>query len=93
MKKIAVTLDDAVYGRLIDHVVANIKSMESRSSAGGSASELLNRLTLPQLATMVNTSPQRLGLPVVGHSCALESDVPSAPATATIPTCTFLGRW
>jgi hypothetical protein len=42
MKKITVVLEDAVYSRLIDYVVANSKRKGSRLSVSGSASELIS---------------------------------------------------
>jgi|HubBroStandDraft_6_1064221.scaffolds.fasta_scaffold1936051_2 hypothetical protein len=42
MKKITVTLEDAVYSQLIDYVVASSKRNGSRLSVSGSASELIS---------------------------------------------------
>ena len=42
MKKITVSLEDAVYNQLIDYVVANSKRKGSRLSVSGSASELIS---------------------------------------------------
>ncbi len=41
MKKITVALEDAVYVRLIDYVVAKSKRKGGRLSVSGSASELI----------------------------------------------------
>jgi hypothetical protein len=41
MKKITVVLEDSVYSKLIDYVVANSKRKGTRLSVSGSASELI----------------------------------------------------
>jgi hypothetical protein len=47
----------------------------SVSSSGGSAAELLDRITLPQLAAMLNTTPQRLGVQLAGRSGPVAAEV------------------